>query len=125
MVEHREGTVAHDVVVRQPATRTAPVRRASLHADGTHLALPDGRVVELRALPDPSGSRRVHRVLRRVERVDLTIEPDGVAANVLGIGHRRACRLPVSLPTALALVLGGAPGTVTFATNGAVEEQPS
>jgi hypothetical protein len=109
--------VRHDVV--QPDLhRSATVERAGLHADGTRLALHDGRVVQVAALPDPEGCRRVHTVLRRVERVDLRIAATGVTAVVIGIGHRRQCQLPVSLGTALALMLAGDPCAVTVAEAG-------
>jgi hypothetical protein len=108
--------VSSDAVVQHSVPRPATVARAQCGADSIRLSLPDGRVVELRARPDAAGSRRVHGALRRVERVDLTIDAAGVVASVTGIGHRRRSQLPVSLPTALALVLEGAPTTVTVAT---------
>ena len=95
---------------QQPAT----VDVAGLHADGTRLVLRDGRVVQLNALPDPEGPHRVQRVLRRIARVDLHLAAAQVTANVSGVGHRRTSRIPVSLGTALALVLDGVPTAVTF-----------
>ena len=88
--------------------------RAGLHADGTRLALQDGRMVQLRTLPDPDGPRRVQRVLRRITRVDVRLSTGQVTATVSGVGHRRECELPVSLGTALALTLGGVPTAVTI-----------
>jgi hypothetical protein len=87
----------------------ATVERAGLHADGTRLVLRDGRAVQLTALPDADGPRRVRRVLRRVTQVDLHLSPEHVSAGVVGLAHRRSCRLPVSLGTALALTLQGVP----------------
>lgn len=90
------------------------VERAGLNADGTRLALHDGRVIQLRTLPDPDGPRRVQRVLRRITRVDVHLGTGQITATVSGVGHRRACELPVSLGTALALTLEGIPTAVTI-----------
>jgi hypothetical protein len=95
-------------------THSSFVEHAVVRPDGTRLTLADGRGVELRVRPDVTGARRVHRVLRRVERVDIGIDGAGVVATVTGVGHRLPSRIPVSLATALALVLDGAPCTVTL-----------
>jgi hypothetical protein len=87
----------------QPVT----VDRATLLANGVRLDLADGRAVQLNALPDRDGLKRVRRVLRRVELVELDLGATAVTATVVGVGHRRQCRVPVSLGTALALVLRG------------------
>jgi hypothetical protein len=90
------------------------VDHAARQAGGVRLDLADGRAVQLNALPDREGLRRVHRVLRRVERVELDLGATAVTATVIGVGHRRQCRVPVSLGTALALVLQGAATTFTI-----------
>jgi hypothetical protein len=89
------------------------VCRAGLHANGTRLALHDGRVVQVPALPDPDGPARVRAALRRVSRVELIVERPVSVAFVHGLGHRHRCSLQVSVGTALALALDGVPTTVT------------
>jgi hypothetical protein len=105
--------MGYDVVAGWSDRHPAAVDGADLEADGTLLSLHDGRCVRVAAQPDPSGSRRVRGVLRRVERIDLTIRDTAVTAMVTGIGHRRRCQLPVAVPTALSLALDGFPTSVT------------
>jgi len=88
------------------------VQRAAFHADGTRLTLADGRALQISALPDSTGTTRVHAALRRITQVDVEIDGDLVSTRVLGIGHRRECSVPVSLETALALALEGCPCSV-------------
>jgi hypothetical protein len=95
----------------------ALVRRAGLHADGTRLALHDGRVVHLPVLPDPDGPVRVRAALRRVASVELFVDEPACVAFVRGLGHRNRCRLQVSVGTALALALDGVPATVTVVSD--------
>jgi hypothetical protein len=99
------------------ALRPVTVDRAARHDGGVRLELADGRAVQINAQPDLEGVRRVRRVLRRVERVELVLGATALTASVIGVGHRRRSYLPVSLGTALALVLQGT-GT-TFAISGA------
>jgi hypothetical protein len=98
---------------RRPVT----VDRAARQDGGVRLELADGRAVQINAQPDPEGVRRVHRVLRRVERVELVLGATALTASVIGVGHRRRSYIPVSLGTALALVLQGT--GATFAISGA------
>jgi hypothetical protein len=106
--------VAHRAVAPTPTSTHSTVGRADARADGTHLLLHDGRSVRLGVLPDPTGTRRVGRVLRRVERVDVTIDDAGVRAAVTGVGHRRRRCVPVALRTALSLTCAGVPTGVTL-----------
>jgi hypothetical protein len=108
--------MAHRDLTERPTPRTVPVDRADLEADGTHLALRDGRELHVNAFPDPSGSHRVATVLRRIERVDLTVDDRGVRSSVTGVGHRLRRRVPVAVATALSLVLDGVPSAVTVST---------
>jgi hypothetical protein len=91
------------------------VDHAESRPDGTLLVLRDGGAVRLGARPDPTGPRRVGRVLRRVERVDVSIDGGGVHCCVTGVGHRRRCSVPVALATALSLAVHGVVTTVSLA----------
>jgi hypothetical protein len=104
--------VASDVVDDR-VLHTVPVLRASGCPGGTRLALAGPREVEVPVAPDLDGARRVRGVLRRIERVDLDVDAAGMSASVTGIAHRRRHRMPVSVATALGLVVDGAVGCVT------------
>ena len=95
----------------------ARVTRANSSADGVRLGLDDGRCVQIAVQPDPAAEQRVLHSLRRVLGVDLVVSNDDVAARVRGIGHRFPTTLPVSIATALALVLTGVPTNVAVRTN--------
>lgn len=53
--------------------------------------------------------------LRRVQGVRLTVEDDGVRAEVYGIGHRHPVSVPISVRLAARLVEAGAPLSVRHA----------
>ena len=99
---------------RRKAAAIARVARAEAGADGVRLGLADGRCVQISVQPDHSAEQRVHHSMRRVLCVDLVVSDDHAAAWVRGIGHRRPCTVPVSIATALALVLSGVPATVAL-----------
>jgi hypothetical protein len=83
-------------------------------ADGTELVIDtvDGRRrICVPSVADDAGAARVARTLRRVS-VHLRATDHGWTSTVRGVGHRRNVTLPVSTPTALALVARGLPAVV-------------
>ena len=83
-------------------------------AEGTELVIDtvDGPMrICVPSVADDAGAARVARTLRRVS-VHLRAVDGGWTSVVRGVGHRRSVALPVSTPTALALVARGVPAVV-------------
>ncbi|HEX7095707.1 MAG TPA: hypothetical protein VF183_07475 [Acidimicrobiales bacterium] len=97
---------------RAAQARRVLVRSADTDDGCTRLHLRDGRLVRIGALPDLAGADRVRGALRRVLEVDLTVGPDRAGAVVVGLGHRREHTMPVSVGTALGLVVQGTRGVL-------------
>jgi hypothetical protein len=114
------GRHSHAATVEAPPSRPARrahrqlVRSATQHGAHIRLSLPDGRLLQLDAAPDPSAADRVRSRFRRLHRAELVIDDGEILASVHGTGHRREGALPVAVEVVLALALEGCPTIVSL-----------